>query len=58
MKETKKMLEIIENQYREANKKYNEEQEKKFKKECRNEFIFYASLFANLVILLILLGRR
>lgn len=58
MKETKKMLEIIEKQYRQANKEYNEKQEKNFKKECRKEFLFNALLFMNLVILLILLGRR
>ena len=45
MKETKKMLEIIEKQYREANKQYNLEQQKKFKKECRRDFIFGALLF-------------
>lgn len=57
MKETKKMLEIIEKQYRQANKEYNEKQEKNFKKQCRNDFIFNALVFMNLVILLILLGR-
>ena len=52
MKETKKMLEIIEKQYREANAKYNKEQQKKFKRECRRDFILGASIFANIVILL------
>ena len=31
MKETKKMLAIIEKQYREANNEYNRKQQKKFK---------------------------
>lgn len=58
MKETKKMLEIIEKQYREANAKYNKGQEKKLKRECRRDFILGASIFMNIVILLIVIACR
>lgn len=56
MKETKKMLEIIEKQYREANKQYQLEQQEKFKKECRRDFILGASLFMNIVIILTIIA--
>ena len=52
MKETKKMLEIIEKQYREANNEYQKEQQKKFKRECNKDFILGASIFMNIVIIL------
>ena len=58
MKETKKMLGIIEKQYREANKKYQEEQKKKFKRECNKDFILCASIFLNVVILLTIIACR
>lgn len=57
MKETKKMLGIIEKQYREANKQYQEEQQKKFKKECRREFILGASIFLNIVLILAIIAK-
>ena len=52
MKETKKMLEIIEKQYREANNEYQKQQQKKFKQECRRDFILGASIFMNIMIIL------
>lgn len=57
MKETKKMLEIIEKQYRQANKKYNKEMQRQFKRECRRDFILGASIFMNIIIILIILSR-
>ena len=56
MKETKKMLEIIEKQYREANKEYQKQQQKKFKQECRKDFILGASIFLNIVIILTIIA--
>lgn len=58
MKETKKMLEIIEKQYRVANKEYNESKRKQFKRECRRDFILGASIFMNIMILLIIIAGR
>lgn len=57
MKETKKMLDIIEKQYREANKEYQEEQQKKFKKECNKDFILGASIFLNIIIILAIIAK-
>jgi len=57
MKETKKMLEIIEKQYRVANKEYNDRMQKEFKRECRKDFILGASIFMNIMILLIIIAR-
>lgn len=56
MKETKKMLSIIEKQYREANKQYQLEQKRKFKKECNKDFILGASIFMNIVIILTIIA--
>lgn len=57
MKETKKMLEIIEKQYREANNEYNRKQQKKFKMECRKDFILGASIFLNILIILAVIAK-
>lgn len=56
MKETKKMLAIIEKQYREANKEYQKQQQIKFKKECRREFWLGALLFFNIMLLITIIG--
>ena len=56
MKETKKMLDIIEKQYREANNNYNKKQQEKFKKECRREFWLGALLFFNIMLLITIIG--
>lgn len=56
MEETKKMLKIIEKQYREANKKYQEEQQRKFKKECNRDLILGASIFLNITIILTIIA--
>lgn len=56
MKETKKMLQIIEKQYKEANAEYNKKQQEKFKKECRREMLFGASLFLNIVVILTIIA--
>ena len=56
MKETKKMLQIIEAQYREANNNYNKQQQEKFKKECRREFILGTSLFLNITLILTIIA--
>lgn len=62
MKDTKKMLEIIEKQYREANKEYREKQEKKAKRELkrqsRRDCLLGASIFMNIVIILIIIACR
>ena len=57
MRETKKMLEIIEKQYRQANREYNKEMQRQFKRECRRDFILGASIFMNIIIILIILSR-
>lgn len=57
MKETKKMLEIIEKQYRQANKEYEKEMQRQFKRECRRDFILGASIFMNIMIFLIIISR-
>ena len=57
MKETKKMLDIIEKQYREANNEYQKEQQKKFKRECRKDLILCLSIVINVMILLIAIAR-
>ena len=57
MKETKKMLAIIEKQYKEANNEYQKEQQKKFKKECRRDFILGASIFMNILVILIIIAK-
>ena len=56
MKETKKMLKIIEAQYREANDNYNKQQQEKFKKECRREFWLGALMFFNVMLLITIIG--
>ena len=56
MKETKKMLDIIEKQYREANKEWNKKQQEKFKKECRREFWLGALMFLNIMLLITIIG--
>lgn len=56
MKETKKMLAIIEKQYIEANLQYKKQQQEKFKKECRKEFILGASLFLNIALILTIIA--
>lgn len=56
MKETKKMLSIIEKQYREANNQYNKQQQENFKKECRREFILGASIFLNIVLIITIIA--
>ena len=56
MKETKKMLQIIEAQYREANDNYNKQQQEKFKKECRREFWLGALMFFNVMLLITLIS--
>ena len=56
MKETKKMLQIIEAQYREANDNYNKQQQEKFKKECRREFWLGALMFFNIMLLITIIG--
>lgn len=56
MKETKKMLAIIEKQYREANKEYQKQQQMKFKKECRREFWLGALMFFNVMLLMTLIS--
>ena len=56
MKETKKMLAIIEKQYREANNEYQKKQEEKFKKECRREFWLGAFMFFNMMLLITLIS--
>lgn len=56
MKETKKMLDIIEKQYREANQQWNKKQQENFKKECRREFILGASLFLNITLILTIIA--
>lgn len=58
MKETKKMLKIIEDQYKIANKEYNESKRKQFRRECRRDFILGASIFMNIIILLIIIAGR
>lgn len=56
MKETKKMLAIIEKQYREANAEYQRQQQKKFKKECNREFWLGAFVFFNMMLLFTLIS--
>lgn len=56
MKETKKILAIIEKQYREANLQYQKQQQEKFKKECRRDFILGASLFLNITLILTIIA--
>ena len=56
MKETKKMLQIIEAQYRKANAEYQKQQQEKFKKECRRDFILGASLFLNITLILTIIA--
>lgn len=62
MKETKKMLEIIEKQYREANKEYNNkkelQQKKELKRQSRRDCLLGASIFLNIVIILIIIACR
>lgn len=58
MKETKKMLEVIEKQYREANKQYQLEQKKQFKKECNKDLILCVSIFLNITIILTIIACR
>ena len=58
MSETKKMLAIIEKQYRVANKEYQIKQQKEFKRECRRDFILGASIFMNVIIILIAITSR
>lgn len=57
MMETKKMLEIIEKQYRQANKEYEMKKQAQFKRECAKDFILGASIFLNILIILIIIGR-
>lgn len=56
MKETKKMLGVIEAQYRKANAEYQKQQQEKFKKECRRDFILGASLFLNITLILTIIA--
>ena len=56
MKETKKMLGVIEAQYRKANAEYQKQQQLKFKKECRRDFILGASLFLNITLILTIIA--
>ena len=56
MEETKKMLNIIQKQYRKANQQWNKKQQEKFKKECRRDFILGASLFLNITLILTIIA--
>lgn len=56
MKETKKMLGVIEAQYRKANAEYQKQQQDKLKKECRREFWLGALLFFNIMLLITIIG--
>lgn len=50
MKETKKMLEIIEKQYREANNNYNKEVKKQIKKERISKIVLVIMLLVTMIL--------
>lgn len=52
----KEMRERMEKQYREANAEYQKQQQDKFKKECRREFILGSSLFLNITLILTIIA--
>ena len=56
MKETKKMMGVIEAQYRKANEEYRKGLKRKQKMESIKTNVMFASLFFNLIIVLSILA--